>query len=242
MKSRLIRWVFLGSLLNGMAFGSALAGPDEFQPPPRVRAKSQELYRQYEAFVKLQVDSIDEQHPVRYAFLDATYVQTEEALLVGDAWRKWGYWLQGQVLDVEKLIKVSGEWKLVLPAFKVTRGPRRWDDKMLKKVKARSEAYLALTRHPDGYWLVQEVLNRHDFAELKAIGERVALTGKDDTIGVKKSSFRLQMNPMQVAYLEAEKKVRAGEMTEEELARQFTQEMIQAVYDPNNAELVLGKE
>ena len=229
-------------VLQGMVLALAWAGPEEIPPPPRVRAKSQELYRQHEAFVKFQVNFIDEQNPVRYAFLDATYVHTEEALLIGDAWRKWGYRLQGQVLDVAKPFELSGEWKLVLPAYKITRGPRRWDDKILKKVKVRSEAYLALKRHPEGYWLVQEVLNRHDFSELKAIGERVALTGKDDTIGVKKSSFRLHMNPMQAAYLEAEKKVRAGEMTEEELAQQFTQEMIQAVYDPNNAELVLGKE
>ena len=223
---------------GGMVFAQA---PAVF-PPPRVRVVSQELFRQYDAFAKVQVDGIETNKPIRYAFLDATYEQTEDALIIGDAWRKWGYWILGPILDSVHIAYQNENQRILLPAYEITRGPRRWDDLLLQKVKVGRVTCLALTRHADGYWLVAKVLNRHDFAEVSAIAERVALTGRDDTIGVKRSSFRLQMNPMQQAYLNAEKQVRAGEMTEEEFHRQFTPEMRRAVFDPNNADLVLGKE
>ena len=242
MKSMIGKRMIFVVVLSGWILGEVLAQPDAIPPPPRVRVKSQELYRQHEAFVKCRVEAIDEADPVRYAFLDATYERTEEALIIGEAWRKWGYWIRGPVLDVAKPLGVAGEWRLVLPAYTVYRGPVRQPARIRQKVKAGQEADLALKWNTNGYWIVEKVLNRHDFAELKMIGERVALTGTDDTIGVKKSSFQLHMNPLQTAYYAARKKVTEGQMTEQELRQQFTEEMIEAVYHPNNAELVLGKE
>jgi hypothetical protein len=242
MKNRAGKLLIFVAALGGWILGEALAQPGAIPPPPRVRVKSQELYRQHEAFMKVQVDALDTNNPVRYAFLDATYTRTEEALLIGEAWRKWGHWIRGSVLDVAKPMGADEEWRLVLPAYTVYRGPDRRPARIRQNVKAGRDFHLALKWNTNGYWIVEKALNRHDFAELKMIGERVALTGKDDTIGVRKSCFQLHMNPLQTAYYAARKKVTAGQMTEQELRQQFTEEMIEAVYHPNNADLVLGKE
>lgn len=218
-----------------LLLGNTVEAADQqaIPPPPKVRAKSQELYSLHPLFILAKVISVDTKIPIKYE-------------IGGRQYRRWGYPATVRILEQTGNIWSKPELDVVIPGYTIQKGPRRsvWHEKKhnFTQLTPEAEAYLALTRHADGYWLVAEVLNRHDFAEVKAIGERVALTGRDDTIGVRKSSFRLQMNPLQQAYLEAEKKVRARELTEEEFERQFTPEMQQAVFDPNNAELVLGRE
>ncbi len=225
-------------LLTGVVFlllgnmGEA-ADQQSIPPPPKVRAKSQELYSLHPLFIQAKVISVDTNISIKYE-------------IGGRQYRRWGYPATIRILDQTGHIWSKPELDVVFPGYTIQKGPRRseWHEKKNKflQLTPEAEAYLALTRHADGYWLVAKVLNRHDFAEVKTIAERVALMGEDDTIGVKKWVYQLHMNPLQTAYKEAKKKVRNGEMTEEELDQQFTPEMRQAIADPNNAELVLGKE
>ncbi|MGI6599054.1 MAG: hypothetical protein ACOX3F_05045 [Kiritimatiellia bacterium] len=218
-----------------LRLGNAVEAADQqsIPPPPKVRAKSQELYSLHPLCIQAKVIFVDTNNPIKYE-------------IGGRQYRRWGYPATVRILEQTGNIWSKPELDVVIPGYTIQKGPRRseWHEKKnnFTQLTPEAEAYLALTRHADGYWLVAAVLNRHDFAELKTIGERVALTGRDDTIGVRKSSFRLQMNPMQQAYMAAEKQVRAGEMTAAEFDRQFTPEMRQAVFDPNNADLVLGRE
>ena len=222
--------LFAGGLLYAV---SGIVYSQPLPPPPKVRQQSKALYPRYPAYVHAKMEALDETEPIRYE-------------IGGKEYRRWGYMATFQVLSQVSVEDIGQSLKAVLPAYTIRYGPTRTDryeqKRNFHKVTVGTEAYWALTRHADGYWLVAEVLNRHDFAELKTIGERVTLTGRDDTIWVRRSSFRLHMNPLQQAYMAAEKKVRAGEMTQEEFDRQFTPEMQRAVFDPDNADLMLGKE
>jgi hypothetical protein len=230
MTGRCWRILFLGGMLCAV---SGIAHSQSLPLPPKVREKTKALYPLYTVYVHAKMEEVDKAVPIRYE-------------VGGEEYRRWGYMALFQVLDRTGIEDIGQLLKAVLPAYTILYGPTRTDGyeqkRKFHKAALGAEAYLALTRHVDGYWLVAAVLNRHDFAELKTIGERVALTGRDDTIGVRKTSFRLQMNPRQQAYMAAEKQVRAGEMTAAEFDRQFTPEMRQAVFDPNNADLVLGRE
>lgn len=212
---------------------SGLAQNRALPPPPKVREISKALYPEYQLYAHVKIVSVDDTAPVRYE-------------IGGREYRRWGYPARFAPLEIVGSLPLSLEMEAVIPGYTIKMGPRRdeWHEVKNKftQLKAGTEAFLAMAHHADGYWVVAKVLNRHDFAEVQAIGERVALTGKDDTIGVRKSSFQLHMNPLQKAYLAATQKVREGVMTQEELSQQFTPEMIEEANSPNNAELVLGKE
>jgi len=232
---RWILYIGMGMLLGPLCSMPGMAQDQPIPPPPKVRKASKELYPLHPLFVQAKVLAVDTNVPVRYE-------------VGGREYRRWGYPARLQILEVVSSVQVDSGLDVVIPGYTIRKGsggPRRWESweesHHFTRVTPGATEYLALDSHTNGYWLVKKVLNRHDFAEMKKIGERVELTGRDDTIGVKGSSFRLHMNPLQKAYYAAANQVREGEMTQEELEQQFTPEMIQEVYDPNNAELVLGR-
>jgi hypothetical protein len=230
---RLVCCVVTGVFLGSFYAMSVVAQDKPIPPPPKVRVSSKELYSLHPLYVHAKVESVDESVPVRYE-------------IGGRLYRRWGYPAIIQTSERIGSEPMAGRLEVVVPGYTIERGPVRLDrhekHEKFHLLKAGAVVYIALDYHADGYWLVQKVLNRHDFAELKAIAERVALTGSDDTIGVKKFVYQLHMNPLQKAYFAVRNKVLSGEMTQEELYQQFTPEMIAEANSPNNADLVLGKE